>query len=140
MSWYDVAKAQKLMADTKNEKDIAENLFQISKKIVKEFAEDFQLVDNELKILIDKILDYNMPLRPNPLQHWHEIYDPKVDLHVDDFTGEKIPLTPKAVKDFSRGMARAGNTMNILKCSSVYQNILKAMKLPNRDKDHVKFK
>ena len=128
------------MADTKSEKDTSENLFQIAKRIVKNFAEDFQIIDNEIKILIDQILDYNMPLHPNPLQHWHEIYDPITNLHVDDFTGEKLPKTPKIVKEFSKGMARTGNTMNILKCSSVYKNILKAMKLPQREKDRVKFK
>lgn len=140
MNLYDIAKTQKLMADTKTDKEIAENLFEISKQILKELAEDFQLIDNEFKILVDQILEFNMPDRPNPLQSWHELNDPKMDLHIDEFTGEKLPSTPKALTHFAKGMAKTGKSINILKHSQVYNKILKTVKHSYRNENNVRFK
>ena len=115
MILYDIAKTQKLMSDSKTDKEITENLFKISKKVVKELAEDFQIIDNEYKILIEHILEFNMPKCQNPLQKWHEIYDPHVDLHINEFTGEKLPKTPKVAFKISRGLAKTSKALTILK-------------------------
>lgn len=74
---------------------IAENFYNSSKKIVKELAENFQLIDNEFQIIVDQVLEWNMPLKLNPLLAWHEVDDPIKNLHIDEFTGERLPRTPK---------------------------------------------
>ena len=128
MALYDIAKTQKLMSETKTDKEIANSLYDYSKQIVKELAQDFQLTDNNFKNLIEDILEFNMPKKPNPFQNWHEIDDPNTDLHIDEFTGEKLPKTPKAINSITKGLAHAGKGIKILQNINAYQNILKSVK------------
>ena len=81
------------MADIKTDKEIAENLFLASKKVVKHLAEDFQLADHDFEMLVDQTLERNMPDRPNPLMSWQDVENPSVDLTVDKLTKKATSLT-----------------------------------------------
>jgi len=121
MEIYDISKTKRLMAETINDKNIAENVFLISKSLLKELAQDFQIVDNELKIISDQILECNMPLKLNPLIGWHEIDDPNKDLHINEFTGEKLPRTPKDSASHSHSR-RTKNSVKFIARPSIANN------------------
>ena len=140
MVLYDIAKTQKIMADSRSDKELTENLFQISKKIVKEFAEDYQIIDNETKLLVDHILEFNMPDWANPLQKWHEIYDPKIDLHINEFTGEKLPPSPKSIANAPKGNSKTVKALQIFKSVNLAKNAIKSVKQPTRNRSTLKFK
>lgn len=126
MALYDIAKTQRLMAESKTDKEIADTLFQISKQIVKELAEDFQLTDNDFKILTNKILEFNLPKMQNPLMSWQDVPTSNIDTTIDQFTGEKINRL-KATKHLVKDVAKPSVSTGILKVSKVYKSILKSV-------------
>ena len=73
------------MAETPIDKAIAEKIYDQSKQIVKELAQDFQITDNECKILIDQIMDWSLPPKPNPFQSYQEIVKPEKTLDIENF-------------------------------------------------------
>ena len=95
MVLYDVSKTKNLIAETPVDKAIANHIFELSKRIVKELAQNFQLVDHELKNIVEDILECNMPFKPNPLQSWYHTENPHKDLDINEFTGEKLSRTPR---------------------------------------------
>ena len=62
MEIFDISKTKRLMAEGQRDKNIADNIYRISKEIAKELSEFFQMIDNEFRILIDEILSWNMPV------------------------------------------------------------------------------
>lgn len=139
MSLYDITKTQKLMAETKTDKEISERLFEFCKHIVKELAEDFQLTDNEFQNLVDQMVELNMPHKPNPLQSWHE-----VETKVEDFSKGHFVTMPttdsRSPSKVTKGIAQTGQVMNILKQSTIYNKILKSVQTLRQNEGRLKFR
>ena len=73
MVLYDVVKKKKVISESIEDKRIIDNIFQICKRVVKELAESYQFVDQEMSNLVDEILELHMPFKPNPLLGWNEV-------------------------------------------------------------------
>lgn len=75
MEMFDVLRRNKVIAETEADMKIMQNVFEITKSIIKQMAEDFQLIDRDMNNLIEEIQEFNKPEKPNPLLGWHEVED-----------------------------------------------------------------
>jgi len=125
MELYDITKIQKIVAETKSEREISERLYTLWYNIVKTLTEEFQVTDNKFNHLLNRILDLNEPHKPNPFQSWHEV-DTKSE-HIDS-------KQLKMISDNSRIKKSRPKSVKFVRSISQYQRVTHSLKKKEESK------
>lgn len=125
MILFDIVKKKKVLAESEEDIKISHNIYGITKSIVKQMAEEFQLVEREMNNTVDEILESNMPFKPNPFLGWQEVEIEQRESEVQEISAKK--LVSSLIFDFTRHLtqkiwsknSRNGSTVSSLHSSPV---------------------
>ncbi|CAI2382521.1 unnamed protein product [Moneuplotes crassus] len=133
MVLFDITKKKKVLAESEEDIKISHNIYDITKSIVKQMAEEFQFVEREMNNIVDDILESNMPFKPNPLLGWQEVENEHREPEVHEISAKK--LASSLIFDFTRHLTQKiglKNSRNGSNVSSLHSSPAKLRtKLPS---------
>ena len=90
MSLYDSVKIKIMTAETAIDKKISESISKICYEVVRNLAENYQLVNSLFLNTEEELIDLNMPVKSNLFLGWHKVQSEQLTLNRDECQREKL--------------------------------------------------